>query len=120
MVDEINGTGIAGWVTTAGLVAIAIVKGIWDYLKKKSDNETKLKLSETDSDKISKLELSKQYNELLAKFSELELKFEATERQLDRALNTFDIIFPLIENLLADKPEYRVAFENALKILKNN
>lgn len=118
MADEISNTGIAGWITTAGLVLMATIKGIWDYLKKKSDNETRLKLSESDSDKISKQELSKQYNELLKRFTELEDKFDQTEKQLDRALNTFDILFPLIENLLADKPEYRTAFENALKNLK--
>lgn len=115
---EITNKETAGWVVTALLVFGGIVKKIWDYMKTKSDNETAIKLRNNDNDKISKEELSKQYNELLKKFSELEDKFEATERQLDRALNTFDILFPLIENLLADKPEYRVAFDNALRHLK--
>lgn len=118
MADEINGTGMAGWITTAGLVLIALIKGIWDYLKKKSDNETRLKLKESDNERVSSSELSKQYNELLNKFTELEHKFDATERQLDKALQTFDILLPFIDNLLKDKPEYKPAFENAVKHLR--
>lgn len=103
---------------------IAIVLGslggfkyVWDYLKRKSDNDAKVKISNNDKDNISKMELTGQYNELLERFDELEKKFEHTERQLDKALTAFDIILPLIQEVIETNPHYKAVVDKALQHL---
>lgn len=114
--DNLENNG--GWLGALILLLAGGVKYFWDYLKKKSDDETKVKLNEEDKNKLSKDELTFQYNSLLNKFNELEDKFEHTEKQLDKALTAFEIILPLITKLLEDKPEYKPVFETALKHFK--
>jgi len=103
---------------------IAIVLGslggfkyVWDYLKRKSDNDAKVKISNNDKDNISKMELTRQYDELLDRFDELEKKFEHTERQLDKALTAFDIILPLIQEVIETNPRYKAVVDKALQHL---
>ena len=109
-----------GWIATAILAGIGIFKGVWDYLKKRSDDSTKVKLHETDQYNLSKQDLTKQYTELLTKFDELELKFSETDKRLQKALDAFDIILPLIRKMIEEKPEYKEVIDRALKHLTTN
>lgn len=99
------------------LASIGGFKYIWDYLKRKSDNDTKIKINASDKESVSKMELTKQYNELLERFDELERKFEHTERQLDKALTAFDIILPLIQEVIETNPRYKAVVDKALQHL---
>ncbi len=102
------------------LATVGGMKALWDYLKKRSDNSTKVKLTNQKSEAISKDEITNQYHELLGKFDELEKKFTETEKLLDRALTAFDILYPLIEELIKEKPEFKGAVHQALKHFNKN
>lgn len=107
----------AGWaVAITGAIATA-TKYVWDYLKRKSDNDTKIKLHENGNAEITKQELIAQHKELLAKLDELETKLEHTERQLDKALTAFDIILPIFQKILEERPEYKGILDKALQHL---
>lgn len=116
--DELKDNG--GWIATAILAAIGTFKYVWDYLKKKSDNETAVLLHDEDKYNMSRSELIAQNKELLKKFDELEHNFDVIEKKLDKAMTAFDLILPLIEQLLKDKPEYKPMFDKALKHLTVN
>lgn len=107
------------WMITTIVLAIigALDKG-WKYLQQRNNNDTSIKLAEKKKEDIQKDELATQYQELLRKFEELEGMFEETQGKLDKALIAFDIILPIIENLIEEKPEYKKTIENALKHLK--
>lgn len=109
------------WMITTIVLAVigALDKG-WRYLEKRNSNETSLKLAEKKSEDIKKDELTLQYNELLKKFNELEEMFEETKEKLDKALITFDVILPIIETLIEERPEYKKTIQNALKHIKQN
>lgn len=106
-----------GWILTGVLTLIGTLKYVWDYLKKKSDNDTAVLLHDEEKYNFSRTELIAQNKELLSKFEELELNFDAIEKKLDKAMTAFDLILPLIEQLLKDKPEYKGMFDKALKHL---
>ena len=99
---------------------IGTLKYVWDFLKRRSDNATKIKLSEQKSDAISRDEIANQYRELLCKFDELEQKFSEQERLIDRALTAFDVLYPIIEELVKEKPEFKGAVNQALKHFNKN
>ena len=109
-----------GWIVSIALAVIGATKYVWDYLKQKADNETKIKLHEDDRYTLSKEELTKQYNELLIKFTEIENNFEITDKKLDRFLIAFEIILPIIQKTVEDNPEYKSVIEKALKHLTVN
>ena len=108
-----------GWISTAILALAGIIKGIFDYQKKKSDNETSVKITESDRYKQSREELEKTNKELMGKLSSIEDSLSNTKHKLDKALSAFEIIFPLIETMIKDKPEYQKTFETALKHFKD-
>ena len=110
-------TDNSGWIASLILAIGGATKYVWDYLKKRSDDATKVKLHDEDKYALSKEELTKQYNELLSKFSELEDKFDVTDKRLDRALMAFEIILPLIQKFVEDKPEHKAVIDKALKHL---
>lgn len=112
---EITVSDNGGWVVSAILGALGIGKGIWDYFKRVSDNNTKVKLHDVDSYALSKDEITKQHKELLEKFDELEHNFIETDKKLQRALDAFEIIFPLIRKMVDNNPEYKEVFDKALK-----
>lgn len=106
----------ATWRAIAVILAtIGGMKALWDYMRRRSDNSTKVKLNAQRQEAVSKDEISQQYHELLEKFDELEKKFTETEKLLDRALTAFDILYPLIEELVKEKPEFKGAVQQALK-----
>ena len=86
-------------------------------LGKRSKDNTKIILHDEDRYNVSRDELIAQNKELLKKFDDLESKFDLTEKKLDKAMTAFDLILPLIEQLLHDKPEYKPMFDKALKHL---
>lgn len=106
-----------GWVVSIVLAAIGATKYIWDYLKQRSENETKIKLHEDDKYSLSKEELTKQYNELMVKFTDIEHNFEVTDKKLDRFLIAFEIILPIIQKTVENNPEYKSVIDKALKHL---
>lgn len=112
---EITVSDNGGWIVSAILGALGIGKGVWDYFKRLSDNNTKVKLHDNDQYALSKEELSKQHKELIAKFDELENNFIETDKKLQRALDAFEIIFPLIKKMVENNPEYKEVFDHALK-----
>lgn len=118
MSEELTNNG--GWIASAILALIGGLKFFWDYLKKRNDNDTALKMKEADKYHISNDELRKQHTELLAKFDELEHNFIETDKKLQRALDAFEIILPLIKKMIEDKPEYKEVFDKALKHLSTN
>lgn len=107
----------AGWVVAIAGAALTATKYVWDYLKRKSDNDTKLKIHESGKEEIAKAELIAQQKELIHKLDELEAKLEHTEKQLDKALTAFDIILPIIQELLKEKPEFQGVLDKALQHL---
>lgn len=107
-------------ITTIVLAIIGTLEKGWKYLKQKDNNETSLKLAERKSEDIRKDELTLQYNELLKKFNELEEMFEETKEKLDKALIAFDVILPIIESMIEEKPEYKRTIQNALKHIKQD
>ena len=107
----------AGWVVaTIGAVGTAI-KVLFDYFKKRNDNDTKVKLSENVKEEQLKQELNSQHKELLKKIDELETKLDHTERQLEKATLAFDIILPLLQEILKERPEYRGMIDKAVQHL---
>lgn len=109
-----------GWIVAIVLAGLGIMKGIWDYLQRKSDNDTKVKLNASSRENLSRETLNKQYTELMEKFDELEVKFSETDKRLQRALDAFDIILPLIKRMIEENPEFKDVVDNALKHLTIN
>lgn len=113
--DSSNG----GWIAAAIMAGIGTLKYLYDYLKKKSDNETAIKLNEQKEDEHSKDSLKKQNELLLAKLDEVEDKLEHTEKKLNELLLAFEIVFPIMNQMIEDNPTYKPVFENAFKHFKN-
>ncbi len=103
------------WVALA-LAIVGAVKGIWDYLKKRSDNTTSIKINEENKYKVSRDELEVKNKELFSKLTEVEETLEHTSKQLEKALLAFEIIFPLIEDMIKENPAYKKTFERALDV----
>jgi len=107
-----------GWITSAILMIGGVAKYVFDYRKRQSDNETSIKLNETNQYKQSREELDAINKELMQKLSSLEDNVKTQQHKLDKMLSGFEIIFPLIETMIKDKPEYQKTFDVALKHFK--
>ena len=109
----------SSWMGIIGGVSLVVAKGIWDYLKKRNDNQTTVKINEESKYKQSRDELQKSNDELFTKLTEVEQRLEVTSHQLDKAFLAFKIIFPLIEEMVGENPAYKKTFDEALKIFNN-
>lgn len=112
--ETANEYGSYGWIVAIALALIGVINEVVKYYRNKNDNNTKVAIGDVEKEKQKSLLLEAQHKELLEKFSELETKFEETDRKLEGALLAFDIVFPLIKELIKDKPEYEAVFQKAL------
>lgn len=112
-----NDYGTYGWVVAIAVAAIGVINELVKYYRNKNDNNTKVAIGDVAKEKQKAAKLEAQHNELLDKFNELEHKFSETERKLEGALLAFDIVFPLIKELIKDKPEYQDVFNRALSYI---
>lgn len=107
--------GYVGWIIAAiGGVVTAITKFL-DYQKKRSDNKTTIEISQLDHQKLDYADLKAQNDELLHKFTELEEKFDETDKQFRRALTAFEILLPLLQDLAETQPAIKAALDKASK-----
>lgn len=117
----------SGWLSTVILAAIGLAKGIWDYLKKRSDNETTVKVNEESKYKQSREELQESNDKLFEKLSQAEKALEATTQlleqtrhDLDKSILAFKILIPLIEDIIAKNPAHKAAFDEVRKVFKTD
>lgn len=115
------------WQGVVGGVLIVAAKGIWDYLKKRSDNETTVKVNEESKYKQSREELQESNDKLFEKLSQAEKALEATTQlleqtrhDLDKSILAFKILIPLIEDIIANNPAHKAAFEEVRKVFKTD
>ena len=107
--------GYVGWIIAAiGGVVTAITKFL-DYQKKRNDNKTTIEISQLDHQKLDYADLKAQNDELLHKFTELEEKFDETDKQFRRALTAFEILLPLLQDLAETHPAIKAALDKASK-----
>lgn len=107
--------GYVGWIIAAiGGVVTAITKFL-DYQKKRNDNKTTIEISQLDHQKLDYADLKAQNDELLHKFTELEEKFDETDKQFRRALTAFEILLPLLQDLAETQPAIKAALDKASK-----
>ena len=86
-----------------------------NYQKKRSDNKTTIEISQLDHQKLDYADLKAQNDELLHKFTELEEKFDETDKQFRRALTAFEILLPLLQDLAETQPAIKAALDKASK-----
>lgn len=108
------------WYGIIGGCLLVLSKGVWDYLKKRNDNHTAIKINEDTQYKQSREELQKSNDLLFEKLTEVESRLEATSHQLDKAVLAIKIIFPLIEEMVGNNPAYKKTFDEALKTFNDN
>ena len=115
--EATNDYGTYGWIVAIAVAAIGVINELVKYYRNKNDNNTKVAIGDVQKEKEKAAKLEAQHHELLEKFNELETKFEETDRKLEGALLAFDIVFPLIKELIKDKPEYQDVFNRALSYI---
>jgi|SRR5690606_27135646 len=88
-------------------------KYLWEYLKSKNANITKLKLTRLEQDEADIRNLKSQYVALEAKYNLLEQKSNQVEASLR-------VILPLLEKLAEDDPAIKAALEVVKEIVISN
>jgi len=104
-----------GWVVAIALGILALLDKGWNYLIKRSENQTKIELNKSSIHQNDQKESNEQYNELLTKFEELKDMFEETSHQLDKFMSTFKVILPLIKSVGDKDPVLKQTIDNAIK-----
>jgi flagellar capping protein FliD len=105
-------TGLAG--------ILAAAKWIGDYMSRRDSNETNIKLKEMEHAEAALLNLQKKYEELQAKCEEYAATINKLTLSLDRAITSFEMLLPVLEDEFSDREDILSIISRAQKNITRN
>jgi len=105
-----DSAGTAGWVIAAIGFLGTLSKYIFDYWKKRSEDNKEVKIHDST-------ELNEKYSELHQGFKELEIKFDVAVTHLNSAVQAFKLILPIVMDAVKDDPVKKLTVTTAAKLI---